>query len=454
MYRFAIEKLEKWKNSIAKPEFKPLLIYGARQVGKTWLMKEFGKKNYDSVAYISFDSNKLLKNIFEKDFSIPRIIHELSIADGKKITPDTLIIFDEIQECPRALTSLKYFNENACQYQIIAAGSLLGVMTLEGTGFPVGKVDIFTMYPMSFYEFLNVLDNRFLEILKNLDFPSIATFHNSIIELLKQYFFVGGMPAAVKKYTETHDFGEVRDVQRTILDSYYADFARHIPSTYIARTRDIWESVPTQLAKENKRFLYSDMKEGSRGRNYELALNWLKNTNLIHKLYRVSLPNMPLIGYRQAAIFKLYMNDIGLLSARTWLDPKIYLEPSETSKGDTSMLHDSSFDENNRTFSHYKGGFAEQFVLQELITANDKMPIYYWATDKNTAEIEFLIQHKGEIIPIEVKSGKNVKSESLNTYRTEFNPACAVRASLKNYGFVNGLYSVPLYLIGSITEIF
>jgi predicted AAA+ superfamily ATPase len=432
MYRSAIEKLEKWKMS---KDRKPLVIYGTRQVGKTWLMKEFGAKNYDSTVYISFDSDSLLKNIFEKDFNVTRIINELSIAAGVKISSDTLIIFDEVQECPRALTSLKYFNENANEFQIIAAGSLLGVMTLEGTGFPVGKVDIFTMYPMSFFEFLDAVDSRFLQILINLDFSSIAVFHDSIVDLLKQYFFTGGMPAAVKKYSDTHDFGEVRDVQRTILDSYYADFAKHIPSIYIARTRDIWESVPVQLAKENKRFLYSDMKEGSRGRNYELALNWLTNTNLIHKLYRVSLPYMPLIGYKQPAVFKLYMNDIGLLSARAGLDIKSYI------------------DDSSKTFSHYKGGLAEQFVLQELIAANDKLPVFYWATDKNTAEIEFLIQYENEIIPLEVKSGKNVKSESLNTYRNEYRPAHSIRASLKKYGIADDLYSVPLYLTGNIAKI-
>jgi len=432
MYRSTIEKLEKWKNS---KERKPMVVYGARQVGKTWLMKEFGNKHYDSVAYLSFDSSNLLKNIFERDFNIPRIIRELSIATNIRITPDTLIIFDEVQECPRALTSLKYFNEDASEYQVIAAGSLLGVMTLQGTGFPVGKVYLVTMYPMSFYEFLDAVDNRFLPSLKGLDFPTIATFHSSIVELLKQYFFTGGMPAAVSKYAETRDFDEVRDVQRIILDSYYADFAKHIPASYIARTRDIWESVPTQLAKENKRFLYSGMKEGSRGRDYELALNWLTNTNLIHKVYRISLPNMPLIAYKQNAIFKLYMNDIGLLSARAELDLKTYL-------GD-----------NNNTFSHYKGGLAEQFVLQELIAANNNLPIYYWATDKNTAEIEFVIQHNDEIIPLEVKAGRSVKSESLNMYKNEFRPASAVRLSLKNYGVVDGLYSVPLYMTGSLAKV-
>jgi predicted AAA+ superfamily ATPase len=229
MYRSAIEILEKWKNSNDR---KPMVIYGARQVGKTWLMKEFGAKNYDSVAYISFESDNILKNIFEKDLNIPRIIRELSLVSGTKITPDTLIIFDEVQECPRALTSLKYFNEDMPDYQVLAAGSLLGVMTLEGTGFPVGKIDMFTMYPMSFYEFLDAEDNRFLPSLRSLDFPVIETFHDAITGLLKQYYYVGGMPAAVKKYADTRDFVEVREVQRQILDSYYADFAKHIPVAY------------------------------------------------------------------------------------------------------------------------------------------------------------------------------------------------------------------------------
>jgi predicted AAA+ superfamily ATPase len=429
MVRSAIERLKKWKNSKNR---QPLVVLGARQVGKTWLMKEFGAKYYDSAAYITFDSDNIFKSIFEKDFSVPRIIHELCIASGIKITPDTLIILDEIQECPRAVTSLKYFSENAPEYQIIAAGSLLGVMTLEGTGFPVGKVDMITMYPMSFYEFLEAAEPRYVQILKTPDLSAISTFHDALTALLKQYFYTGGMPAAVKRYCETRDLGEVRDVQRIILDSYYADFAKHIPSASIARTRDIWDSVPTQLGRENKRFLYSGMKEGSRGRDYEAALNWLVNTNLIHKLYRVSLPNMPLIGYKEPAIFKLYMNDVGLLSARAGLGIKLYI------------------DDDDKTFSHYKGALTEQFVLQELMATNDKLSIYYWAAEKNTAEVEFVIQYNDNIIPIEVKSGKNVKSESLKAYRNEFAPSHAVRASLKKYGVMDGLYSVPLYLIGNL----
>jgi len=432
MYRSAIDRLEKWKNSQSR---KPMVVYGARQVGKTWLMKEFGAKNFDSTAYITFDLDSLYKNIFEKDFSVPRIIHELSVATGVNITPDTLIIFDEIQECPRALTSLKYFSDNAPEYQIIAAGSLLGVMTLEGTGFPVGKIEMMTIYPMSFFEFLEAVEPRYMQIIKPLELSAISTFHDAITVLLKQYFYTGGMPAVVDKYRETRDFGEARKLQRMILDAYYADFAKHIPSSVIARTRDIWDSVPTQLGRENKRFLYSGMKEGSRGRDYETALNWLVNTNLVLKQYRVSLPNMPLMGYKEPAIFKLFMNDIGLLSARAGLDIKLYIE------------------DNVKTFSHYKGALAEQFVLQELIATNDSLPIFYWAADKNTAEIEFVIQYNNQIIPIEVKSGTNVSSKSLNAYINTFAPARAVRASLKNYAVTDKLYSIPLYLTGALAEI-
>jgi predicted AAA+ superfamily ATPase len=430
MYRLAVEKLEKWKNS---KDRKPLVIFGARQVGKTWIMREFGAKNYPSVAYISFESDSVLKNIFERDFNVPRLINDLSIASNVAITPETLVIFDEVQECPRAVTSLKYFSEDAPEYQVMAAGSLLGVMSLEGTGFPVGKVDMLNLYPMSFYEFLDAVDARFAPLLRSLDFKAMASFHDAVVRLLKQYFYVGGMPAAVKKYSDARDFAEVREIQRQVADSYYADFAKHIPAANIARTREIWESVPAQLAKENKRFLYSDMKKGSRGRDYEMSLNWLTQTKLIHRLHRVSLPYMPLKGYREAAIFKIYTSDIGLLSAKLGLDPKIYLD-------------------DDKTFTHYKGGLAEQFALQELIAADDTLPVYYWATDKNTAEVEFVLQF-GDVVPVEVKSAQNVKSESLDAYRGKFHPARAVRASLKKFGVKDGLYSVPLYMIGSVKDV-
>jgi predicted AAA+ superfamily ATPase len=432
MKRNLIGKLEKWKN---KSERKPLILYGVRQVGKTWLMKEFGKEHYQKTAYISFDNNDNAKKIFDQDFDISGIIRALSIEADVNITPtDTLIIFDEVQECPRALTSLKYFNENAPEYHIIAAGSLLGVMSMEGTGFPVGNVDMLTLYPMTFLEFLDAVDNRYVNIIKNLEFRQLSIFHASILDLLKQYFFVGGMPAAVKCYTETKDFLDTRDIQNLILNAYYADFAKHIPSSAIAKVHTIWDSVPVQLSKENKRFLYSDMKEGSRGRDYEIAMQWLKNAWLLHILNRVSLPKMPLIAYQEAHIFKIYMTDIGLLSARTALSPKAYI------------------DEQNNTFTHYKGVLAGQFVLQELLSYNN-LPIYYWAAEKNNAEIEFVIQYENNIIPLEVKAGKNIKSESLKSYKNLFAPDITIISSQNEYRRNGNNFEIPLYLAGGLEGI-
>ncbi|MCL2044341.1 MAG: AAA family ATPase [Treponema sp.] len=432
MQRLMIEKLAKWK---AKSQRKPLVLYGIRQVGKTWLMKEFGDRHYQQTAYISFDHNDRIKRIFDHDFDIPRIIQALSIETDVKISADdTLIIFDEVQECPRALTSLKYFNENAPEYHIIAAGSLLGVMSLEGSGFPVGKTEMLTLYPMTFLEFLDAVENRFVSLIQNLEFRHFPVFHDALIDLLKQYFIIGGMPAAVKQYAETKDFAEVKIIQNTILDAYYADFARHVPASAIAKVRTIWDSAPSQLAKENKRFLYSDMKQGSRGREYEIALQWLKNAGLVTMLNRASLPKIPLIAYHENSIFKLYMPDIGLLSARTGLSPKVYIEP-------------------NTTFTHYKGALAEQFVLQELLAANNAMPIYFWAAEKNNAEIEFIIQYENAVIPLEVKAGKHIKSESLKTYKKLFNPETVIRISQNEYSRTQSNYEIPLYLAGRYMDI-
>ena len=434
MQRDAIKNLILWKDSFSR---KPLVVYGMRQVGKTWLIKEFGSRQYKNTAYVSFDNNQTAKNIFSKDFDIARIIQELEILTNMKILPqETLIIFDEVQECPLALTSLKYFYENAPQYHIISAGSLLGVMSFEGTGFPVGKVDIMTLYPMTFLEFLTALGKEKLaDIVKDNHFSAINTFGPELTQLLKQYFFVGGMPSAVKTYAANNNFSDVRHEQEIILNGYYADFAKHIPSKEIAKVKLIWDSAPVQLGKENKRFLYSDMKEGSRGREYETALKWLEDAGLLHKINRVSLPNIPLVSYKEQNIFKLYLADIGLLSARTNMSAKTYLES------------DSQF------FTHYKGILAEQFVLQELRAANRSLPIYYWATDKNIAEVEFVIQYENKIIPIEVKSGKNIKSESLKHYIEKFNPDIAVRTSLSQYQKNKTISDIPLYLIGNVANI-
>ncbi|GHT48673.1 ATPase [Bacteroidia bacterium] len=432
IFRHATPKLEGWKNSANR---KPLVIYGMRQVGKTWLMREFGQNSYKQVAYFYFDKNERLQNIFQGDINVARIIQELSIEAGMTISSgDTLIIFDEVQECPAAFSALKSFNETAPEYHIMAAGSFLGVMSLTGTGVPVGQYDSITIHPMTFLEFLEAIEPKYIDIVKKLNWKSIGIFHDELISLLQQYFYVGGMPEAVKKYAETKSFAEVRNTQNLLLDAYYGDFARHVPKSDIVEVRNIWNSVPLQLGKENKRFLYSEMKKGSRGRDYADALQWLKDTRLIHIINCVSLPNIPLKVYEEPDLFKIYMSDIGLLSAQTGLDAKSYLDPE------------------NGLFSHYKGMLAEQFVLQELLATNDKMPIYYWANGKSTAEIEFIVQYDGETIPIEVKAGKKFKLKSLDKYLETFHPNHFVKTSQKKFSNEKGL-AVPLYMIGSLTEI-
>ena len=432
MQRNSLKKLTEWKNN---PHRKPLVLYGIRQVGKTWLMKEFGAAHYKKLAYISFDNNTQGKNIFAADFNISRLIQDLSIETGVPIkSQDTLIVFDEVQECPRALTSLKYFAEEAPEYHVMAAGSLLGVMSLEGSGFPVGKVETLTLYPMTFIEFLDAIDPRFVEPVSKGDTRQLEVFHEALMHLVQHYLYVGGMPEAVLRYAETGDLAEVRKIHHTILDAYYADFAKHIPPGSTAKVRAIWDSVPTQLAKENKRYLYSDMKRGSRGRDYETALQWLKDAGLVIMLNRVSLPLIPLVAYKEMPIFKLYMPDIGLLSARTSLSPKVLL------------------DKEDALFTHYKGLLAEQYVLQELTATHDHMPLYYWGTEKNTAELEFLIQYENRIIPMEVKSGKNIKSTSLRIFKNTYNPEISIRFSARSYSRNGGNYEFPLYMAGNVLD--
>lgn len=446
MQRKAAADLLKWKESTDR---KPLMIYGIRQVGKSWLMKDFGAKHYNNVAYVTFDNNPRAKTIFNNDFDVKRIIHELEIETNTKITKnETLIILDEIQTCKRAVTSLKYFCEDASEYHVMAAGSLLGVMNLgqeeeadvENTGFPVGKVDKITIYPMTFLEFLTAInEERFAKLIQDLDFKIMATFADKISSLMKLYFYVGGMPAVVKKYADTRYLPDAQNIQHSLINDYYADFAKHVPKEDIAKVRKIWDSIPLQLGKENKRFLYSDLKKGSRGRDYECALQWLLDAGMAHKVCRISRPNMPLKAYEESNIFKLYMPDIGLLSALTALDLRAYLEP------------------NNAIFNHYKGILAEQFALQELRANNERLPIYFWANEYNRAEIEFILQFNNKIIPVEVKSGKNIKSESLRSYisKEDFAVETAVKASLQNYTVASNAYgtkctllNVPLYAVG------
>lgn len=430
MYRYAINDLIAWKNS---PNHMPLIIKGARQVGKTWLMQEFGKTQYKKVAYISFDSNPRLDTLFKKDFNIKRLIDGLNIEVGFNITPkDTLIIFDEIQENPLVLTSLKYFCENAPEYDIVAAGSLLGVAHHSGTGFPVGKVDYLNLYPLSFKEFLFAMnENQMLEIIYKNDFEMQKVFKERIIDLLRRYCYVGGMPKAVLSFLQKQDYNLVRKIQRNILNDYEGDFSKHIPPEQVERTRLLWNAIPSQLVKENKKCVYGKIKQGARAKDFEIALNWLIDSGLVHKVSRVTEPKMPLKAYEDVSAYKLFLLDVGLLGAMNDLDSHSILE-------------------NDKLFNDYNGAVTEQYVLQEFKTLND-LPIFYWAS--NRAELDFLIQYKNNVIPVEAKATINLQAKSLKSFRQKFEPKISIRTSLADYEENIGLFNIPLYDIENVKEI-
>ena len=430
MYRYAINDLIAWKNS---PNHMPLIIKGARQVGKTWLMQEFGKTQYEKVAYISFDSNPRLDTLFQEDLNVKRLIDGLNIEVGFNITPkDTLIIFDEIQENPLALTSLKYFCENAPEYDIVAAGSLLGVAHHQGTGFPVGKVEYLNLYPLSFKEFLLAMnENQILEIIDKNDFDMQKVFKERIIDLLRRYCYVGGMPKAVLSFSQEQDYNLIRKIQRNILNDYEGDFSKHIPPEQVERTRLLWNAIPSQLIKENKKCVYGRIKQGARAKDFEIALNWLIDSGLVHKVSRVNEPNMPLKAYEDVSAYKLFLLDVGLLGAMNNLDSRSLLE-------------------NDKLFNDYNGAITEQYVLQEFKTLGE-LPVFYWAS--NRAELDFLIQHKNNIIPVEAKATINLQAKSLKSFRQKYEPKISIRTSLADYEENNGLFNIPLYDIENVKEI-
>ena len=429
MYREAMEQLYKWKE---KPNRKPLIIRGARQVGKTWLMKQFGANAYRQVVYVSFDNNQRMQELFSSDFSVERLILGLELYSGQKINPaDTLIIFDEIQEVPKALTSLKYFNENASQYHIVCAGSLLGVALHKGTSFPVGKVEFLDLYPMSFIEFIKAMGKeQFAALLNRGDFEMIATFRSEYIDLLKHYYFIGGMPEVVLSFAENKDFTEAREIQQRILAAYEQDFSKHAPNEVVPRIRMLWNSIPAQLTKENKKFIYGIIKEGARAKDYELALLWLSDCGLVHKVHRVTAPSLPLKAYEDLKSFKLFIVDVGLLSCMTRL------------RADTLL-------DGNDLFREFKGALTEQYVLQQLKTLKN-IETYYWTNDRNSAEIDFIIDNGSGVIPIEVKAEVNLQAKSLKTYRDKFNPDISVRTSMADYKKEDWLINMPLYAIGTL----
>ena len=431
MKRFALDDLKKWKDSHDR---KPLIIRGARQVGKTWLMREFGRLCYAQTIYINFDDNDVMAELFSRDLDTERIIKGIELAFGTKIAPEsTLLIFDEVQEVPKALTSLKYFHENAPQYQIVAAGSLLGVALHEGTSFPVGKVDFLDLYPLSFSEFLCALGKENLvELLQLGDFELAAAFKNEYIDRLKEYYFVGGMPEAVAHFAQHTDYGQVREIQKKILMAYELDFSKHAPTNEVPRIRMIWNSVPSQLAKENRKFVYGQLREGARAKDYELALMWLSDCGLVHKISRITKPGMPLKAYEDMKAFKLYLLDVGLLACVSEVDA-------------TSILRGSEI------FTEFKGTLTEQFVCQQL-KALGGIPLYYWTSESGNAEVDFVIQLGGRVVPVEVKAETNLQSKSLKVYREKFAPQLAIRTSMADYRKNEELLDLPLWAIETIAK--
>jgi uncharacterized protein len=425
MYRDAYHFLHNWK--LQSPR-KPLIIQGARQVGKTWLMRAFGQNEYSRTAYFNFESTQELKSVFQRGFNIEEILQALNILAGFTIRPrETLIIFDEIQACPEAITSLKYFQEAHDDYDIFAAGSLLGVSIHKGTSFPVGKVDFMSLNPLSFHEFLNALGKtELLKALQSGNTGLIEIFQTQYIELLKQYYFVGGMPEAVHEFAQSKDYRKTRLIQENILNAYENDFSKHAPISQLPRIRMVWQSIVGQLAKENSKFIYNILRSGARAKDFELALEWLKDTGLIHKVTRISKAALPIQAYADWSDFKIYLNDVGLLCAMAGLMPEILLKE-------------------NNLFTEFKGVISEQFVLQQLVSQSQHA--YYWSPDAGKSEIDFVIQKDNLIIPIEVKAAENLKSRSLRVYFDKYQPPVCIRTSLSGYKKQEWMENIPLYAL-------
>lgn len=433
MDRVIIKELYKWKQ---RSDRKPMIIQGARQVGKTWLMREFGRTEYDNVAYISFADTPQAGFIFDGGYQVEKIIRGISVLSGTEVQPGkTLVILDEIQECERALNSLKFFRENAPEYHIMAAGSLLGVAVRHRhLSFPVGQVDFLNLGPLSFCEFLEALGEHQLAVLargENSDLLHIA--HDSLVQRLKEYLYVGGMPEVVSTYEQSRSFAEARRVQLQIIQGYENDFAKYTASRDVARIHSVWGAVPQQLAKENRKFVYKYLGEGARAREYENAVEWLILCGLLHRVRRISKPGVPLSAYENVSAFKLYTLDCGLLGAMAGLDARSVVD-------------------GNAVFEEFKGALAEQYVLQELLCST-AWRMAYWEPDGGVAEVDFVAQAGREVVPIEVKAGVNLRARSLASYRARYQPAVSVRTSLAGYEYNEGLYNIPLYALPGIKSL-
>ncbi|TSA31253.1 MAG: ATP-binding protein [Porphyromonadaceae bacterium] len=432
MRRTKLTDLIAWKTSASR---KPLIIRGARQVGKTWLMKEFANTQYGQTIYVNFEKNKRLKALFSDDFDIKRVIVALQAESGLTIhAENTLLIFDEIQAVPAAITALKYFQEDAGEYHILAAGSLLGVALHSNISFPVGKVAFMDLHPLTFLEFLDAIgENALTEMLHSSDWKLITAYKSKYIERLRQYYYVGGMPEAVLKFSENQNFKEVRDIQKQILNAYDQDFSKHAPVEIVPRIRMIWNSIPAQLAKENRKFIYGIIKEGSRAKDYEIALSWLIDCGQVHKVCRATKPAIPLKAYEDRSAFKLFLVDIGLLTAMGDIDAKTLLE-------------------GNALFSEFKGALTEQYVFQQL-NNTDEFVIYYWSAERSTAEVDFIAQYNGLVVPIEVKAEENLQAKSLKVYREKFSPKVSIRTSMSDFRKQDWLTNLPLYAISELRKV-
>lgn len=425
MNRKAIEELYKWKASVDR---KPLIVQGARQVGKTWLIKEFAKEAYQKYAYVNFEDNDMLRQLFQNDFDIQRIINSIQWATGVTIDANTLIILDEIQEAPRGITALKYFQEKAPEYHVVAAGSLLGIAMHQNDSFPVGKVDFMYLYPLSFFEFLEAIgEKRMVDLLLSKEWQMITMFRTKFEECLRQYYYVGGMPAVVCAFAADGDIERVRTLQNGILESYERDFSKHAPAIEVPRIRMVWQSIPAQLSKENRKFVYGVVKEGARVKDFELAIEWLKDAGLIYKVNRSKKGQLPLAAYEDFSAFKIFMSDIGLMGAMSKLPAQSLLS-------------------GNALFSDFKGALTEQYVMQQLKT-NAELSIYYWSADSSRGEIDFLLQRDSDIIPVEVKAEENLQAKSLRSF-VDKNPGLhGVRLSMSPYREQDWMTNYPLYSV-------
>lgn len=426
MIRYAMDDLIAWKTKSGR---KPLLIKGARQVGKTWLMREFGKLHFKKTAYINFDNNPKMKKVFEEDYDIERILMAINIEAKLSVTPgDTLIIFDEIQEAPKAIAALKYFYENAPEYAIIVAGSLLGVAIHEGVSFPVGKVDLLELHPLNYREFLEAMGEKELaDLIKSGDYELMAAFKSKLIHWLKNYYYIGGMPEVVQYFATHKDYTEVRKIQNTIIEMYESDFSKHTSTSELPRIRMVWNSIPMQLAKENKKFFFGQIREGGRLKDFELAIEWLSDCGLIKKVYRVNKPAMPLKAYIEFSAFKLFLLDVGLLGALSDLDAQSILM-------------------GNDIFMEFKGALTEQYVHQQLISDTEYTP-YYFAPQNSSVEIDFMVQRNSNIVPVEVKAEENLRAKSLRSFCEKYKPEYAVRTSMSDYRKQDWMTNIPLYAI-------